>query len=228
MRTEETEMVRHSHQDALDDASYDRLVEATDKLSDPFDAECLALLVLAGRLGMRGGEISHCHRDWLDTERKVIEIPHYWPCDDGQNGEICGYCHKRAAEAAEHGDVTVDEALEQRWEPKTPHSARAIPYDFDPFVEATVEEFFAKYERWPTSRVGVNRRVDRIADAADYDGRVYPHALRATAASFHAYRGVPPAALQSLFGWSNLAVAEKYVRLTGEATSRALKDAHSG
>lgn len=43
---------------------------------------------------------------------------------------------------------------------------------------------------------------------------------------WHASRGVPPAALQALMGWAQLAVADKYVRLTGTATSRALNDAH--
>ncbi|WP_011571364.1 integrase [Haloquadratum walsbyi] len=35
-------------------------------------------------------------------------------------------------------------------------------------------------------------------EAADIDGRVYPHALRATAASYHTYQGVAPVPLQAL------------------------------
>ncbi len=221
-------MVRHSHEDALDEASYDALVATTEELEPPFDEECLVVLVLAGRLGLRAGEIAHLRAEWVDTEREVIEIPRHSKCLSGKAGSICGYCHKRAASAAEHHDeLTMQEALEERWEPKTSNSARAVPYDFNAEVAAVVEAFIDDNDCWPTARIGVNRRVDRVAEAAGYDERIYPHALRATAASWHAYRGVPPAALQAMFGWAQLAVAEKYVRLSGEATSRALNEAHA-
>jgi len=219
-------MVRHSHEDALSEASYSELVEAAKQLDEPFDAECMAVLVLGGRLGLRAGEIAHVRESWVNREQQVIEIPRYSRCQSGRDGGICGYCRKRAESAAEHNDISVDEALQDRWEPKTAKGVRAVPYDFDSEVEAVVEAFFDDYDAWPTSRIGVNRRVDRVAEAADYDERVYPHALRATAASWHASRGVPPAALQALMGWAQLAVADKYVRLTGTATSRALNDAH--
>lgn len=219
-------MVRHSHQDALTEASFNDLLATAKELPAPFAAECLAVLVIGGRLGLRAGEIAHIRADWVDRDRKVIEIPRYSECRSGKDGGICGYCRKRAKEAADAAGIPLEEALEERWNPKTEKGARAVPYDFDAEVEAVVEAFFDDYDRWPTSRVGVNRRVDRVADAADYPDRVYPHALRATAASWHASRGVPPAALQALLGWSQLAVADKYVRLSGAATSRALNDAH--
>jgi len=220
-------MVRHSHEDALTEASFNDLVATAKQLPEPFAAECHAVLVLAGRLGLRAGEIAHIRQSWINRERQVIEIPRYSRCRSGQDGGICGYCRKRAESAAEHNDISVEEALEDRWEPKTEQGARAVPYAFDAEVEAVVEAFFDSFDSWPTSRIGVNRRVDRVADAADYDGRVYPHALRATAASWHASRGVPPAALQAMLGWAQLQVADKYVRLSGAATSRALNEAHA-
>lgn len=219
-------MVRHSHQDALDEASYHDLVDTAQQLPAPYDAECSAVLVLGGRLGLRAGEIAHLREEWVDRQRQVIEIPRHSECKSGKSGDICGYCNKRARQAADAAGIPVEEALEDRWEPKTSKGARAVPYGFDAQAAAVVETFFDDYDRWPTSRVGVNRRVDRVAEAADYDERLYPHALRATAASWHASRGVPSAVLQSLMGWAQLAVAEKYVRLTGEATSRALEEAH--
>lgn len=57
-------------------------------------------------------------------------------------------------------------------------------------------------------------------------GGIYPHALRATAATYHSYRGLPPSALQSFMGWADLSVANKYVRLTGEQTAMALRETH--
>jgi len=220
-------MVRHSHEDALTEASFKDLVATAQELPKPFAAECTAVLYLAGRLGLRAGEIAHIRESWINRENKVIQIPRHSECRSGRRGDICGYCRKRAQSAVEHADdLTMQEALEQRWEPKTSKGARAVPYDFTEDVEAVIEAFFGEYDWWPTARIGVNRRVDRVADAAGYEGRVYPHALRATAASWHASRGVPPAALQALMGWAQLSVADKYVRLSGAATSKALNDAH--
>lgn len=220
-------MVRHSHEDALTEASFHDLVATAKQLPEPFDAECVAVLYLAGRLGLRAGEIAHIRKSWVNREQQVIEIPRHSPCQTGKGGSVCGYCKKRAQSAANHNeDLSYEEALDQRWEPKTAKGARAVPYDFDPEVEAVVEAFFDDYDHWPTSRIGVNRRVDRVAEAADYNDRIYPHSLRATALSFHASLGVPPAALQAMAGWAQLQVANKYVRLSGAATSRALNDAH--
>jgi len=220
-------MVRHSHEDALTEASFNDLVATAKELPEPFDAECVAVLYLAGRLGLRAGEIAHIRQPWINREQKVIEIPRHSECRSGKDGGVCGYCRKRAESAVEHNDdLTLEEALEERWEPKTAKGARAVPYDFDAEVEAVVEAFFDDYDHWPTSRIGVNRRVDRVAEAADYESRIYPHSLRATACTYHASRGVPSAALQAMAGWAQLQVANKYVRLSGAATSRALNDAH--
>lgn len=50
-----------------------------------------------------------------------------------------------------------------------------------------------------------------------------PHCLRATAANPHAYKGVAPVPLQALMGWSDLATAQKYIRISGTATADALR-----
>jgi len=211
---------RHSHQDALDEETYDRLRRAVTDVKDRFQRECEMIVVAGGRLGLRAGEICHLQPSWVNTERGLIEIPSHEPCD-------CGYCQKQATLAADHDDdLTYDEALEERWEPKTKHSVRAVPYDFDDEVAAVVEAFAAT-GGYDHSRVSVNRRVDRVAEAAGLNtDEVYPHALRATAATYHAYRGLPAPALQSLMGWSQLAVAEKYIRLSGEQTANALREVH--
>lgn len=221
-------MVRHSHQDALSESEFDELVQATDRLDEQYQAECLFVLVAAGRLGMRGGEIAHIREEWINWDQHQIVIPRFDPCDHGRGGTVCGYCRSQSQLAVENGTYEdLEEAVENRWEPKTKNSARAIPFDFDPFVQATVTEFFDDRGRFPHSRVSINRRVDRVLEAAGYPtDKCYPHSLRATAASYHAYQGLPAAALQSLFGWSNLQTAQKYLRLSGGATAKALKDAH--
>jgi site-specific recombinase XerD len=116
--------------------------------------------------------------------------------------------------------------MEARWHPKTVASARAIPVDLSLRLELCLERFTDQYEAFPRSRSAVNRRVSAAADVADFDGRVYPHCLRATAASYHAYQGVAPVPLQALMGWSDLATAQKYIRISGRATADALRQVH--
>jgi len=221
-------MVRHSHQDALDDQTYRQLLDAAHDLDEPFNAETAFILVAGGRLGMRGGEISHCKEHWVNWSRELIEIPKHEPCTDGQNGEVCGYCRSQSEQALGYDpSIPLEQELSERWKPKTSNSARAIPFGFDAEVKAVVEAFFNENDEYPHSRVSVNRRVDRVAREAGVDStRVYPHALRATAATHHAYRGLRTVPLQSLLGWERIETAQKYVRLSGGATAEALEQVH--
>jgi len=222
-------VTQHSAEAALSDSQFDELVEAAASMDRPRDAECMFILIATGRLGLRAGELCHLDEAWIDWERKLIEIPAYWPCEKGRyEGEVCGYCRQQAMQACEYDDdLSLEDALEDRWEPKTDNSARAVPFDFTDRVEAVVEAYFDEFDAYPYSRSSVNRRVNQILDAAGYPTeKCWPHALRATAATWHAYRGVPATALQSLFGWADLATAKKYIRLSGGATQKALKDAH--
>jgi site-specific recombinase XerD len=68
--------------------------------------------------------------------------------------------------------------------------------------------------------------VQEAALKGGLSGHIYPHCLRATAASYHAYRGVAPVPLQALMGWSDLATAQKYIRISGTATARAVRNIH--
>lgn len=221
-------MVRHSHEDAPSESEFDRLLTATSQLDYPFNIECRWVLIAAGRLGMRAGEISHMHSRWIDWDREVIEIPRYRVCTDGKSGGVCGYCNQQARqEAQKNDDLTLEDALDHRWHPKTDAAARAIPFAFNDQIRNIVEAFWADREVFPKSRVAVNRRVDRAAEAADIPpSAVYPHSLRACAGTWHAYRGVPAVALQSLMGWNQLSTAQKYIRLSGGATAKALEEAH--
>ena len=211
---------RHTHQDALTDREFERLLTACERLPETrrFEARCICLF--AGRLGLRGGEISHLTTDWLDWDRKLLRIPEFEPCD-------CGYCRRQAKQEAAHNEsLTVRQAQAGRWHPKTVASARVIPFDVSLRVELCIERFADRYEAFPRSRSTVNRRVHEAASFANLPGRVYPHCLRATAASFHSYRGVPPVPLQAFMGWSDLSTAQKYIRISGTATARAVRQAH--
>ena len=222
-------MVRHSHEDAISEQRFQDLVEACDDLDGAWETEGRFILYVCGRLGLRGGELAHLDESWINWERSLIEIPSHDPCEKGRDGGPCGYCHKRARSRIEfEPSLSYEEALAERWEPKTPNSARPVPFDFSEEIEDAISDFFWCHDRYEHSRVSVNRRVSRVCEAAGLPGSTtYPHALRATAATWHAYRGVSPVALQALMGWADLATAQKYIRLTGEATAQALRDAHS-
>jgi integrase len=222
-------VTQHSSEAALTDSQFDELVDAAYTLDDEFVAECLLVLYAGGRLGLRAGEIAHLRQDWINWNRNIIEIPQHDPCTKGEDGGVCGYCHKAAEQAVSYDDaLTMDEALDQRWNPKTENSARAIPFDFDKEVQSVIEAYFDDHDRFDSSRASVNRRVDRVLDAAGYtQDFCYPHALRATAATWHAYRGVDAVPLQALFGWGDLSTAQKYIRLSGGATQQALRSTHA-
>lgn len=221
-------MVRHSKQDALSEAEYKRLLEAAYDLDKPFDEQTLFVLYVAGRLGLRAGELAHIRESWIDWDRQQINIPRRDKCDFGKGGSICGYCYQQAELATRcNEDLTLDEALDQRWEPKTENSARAVPFGWDDDIVAVIEAFFERYDCWPRCRAVVNRRVTMVAQEAGIDPEdVYPHCLRATAGTFHAYRGLSTLALQSLMGWARIDTARKYLRVSGGATADALDDIH--
>jgi site-specific recombinase XerD len=79
------------------------------------------------------------------------------------------------------------------------------------------------------SAQAVNRRLEDAAEAADnlIPDDIYPHCLRATAASYHAARGLDVIPLQSLMGWAQVSTAHNYVKSSGENTQRALRFTHS-
>lgn len=211
---------RHTNEDVLTDREFELLLEGCTELPEPQCFEARFICLVGGRLGMRAGEISHLDTEWLDWDRKIIRIPQHEPCS-------CGYCRRQAAQEVDHNEnLTRSEAVSTRWHPKTVASARAIPFDLSLRVELCLERFTDRYDSFPKSRSTINRRINEAANYAGLSGRVYPHCLRASAASYHAYKGVAPVPLQALMGWSDLATAQKYIRISGTATADALRRVH--
>jgi site-specific recombinase XerD len=125
-----------------------------------------------------------------------------------------------------HGDEPdMETALRSRWSPKTEAGAREIPFDAAPRAEIVIEQFFDRFDAWPHTRQSINRRVDRAAEQAeglDADD-VYPHCLRATAASRFAAKGLDPFSLQNVLGWACLSTAQCYISDSGERTAKAIR-----
>lgn len=262
----EREDRRHSREDALSNREFVTLVNATHRMKDGQALEARAALYLTGKLGLRGGELAHLDQSWINWTDNVIEIPEHDSCEKGKRpGEVCGYCRRRAKEAVETNNlslqealdairheysddvlrqldddairaeaedlreqvnITMEDALAERWSPKTPASARQIPFDFDVRIEMCIEEFFEAYSGWEKSKSTLNRRIDRVAEIADADIEVYPHALRATAASTHASREVSAYALMSIMGWSDIATARSYILSNDEQAAKEIRSKH--
>lgn len=220
---------RHSKKDALKNREFEHLLKGARELNDYQSLQARFIIFMAGRLGMRKGEITHMTRQWVDWNRNMICIPYHEPCIKGRNSmDICGYCRQNAKQKVEHNpDLTMDEAEEMHWVAKTEEASREIPFDFHPRVSLLVDEFFDRWDAWPVSASAITRRVKKATEKSGLDKRVYPHSLRATAASYHAARGLDVIPLQSLMGWSQVSTAHNYVRASGENTARALNSVHS-
>lgn len=227
------DLPRHAKDDALDPIEFQLLLEGAGRLGDYQGQQARFVVLLAGRLGMRRGEITHLRESWVDWRRSMICVPRREPCDKGRNGGPCGDCRQKARQYVDHAPpdepLTMRQALAMRWEPKTPAASREIPFDHDPRVQLAIERFFEKYDRWPLSYAVVGRRITAAAEAAEGldPDRVYTHALRATAATYHGDRGLNPIPLKALMGWADLSTAQSYIASSGANTQRALHAVHA-
>jgi len=221
-------MVHQAKEDALRPKAFEQLVASTYRMDkDYFELETRMILFAAGRLGMRSGEIAHMRSGWINWRRGMIHIPGQQDCTKGKDGGPCGHCKQAAKQMAEYNEnVMVDEALEECWSPKTDAASRNIPLDASVRAELAIEAYFNKYDKVQCSQSVISRRVNRAAARADGVSvdDVYPHALRATAATFYASRGLEPLALQSMMGWSDFSTAHHYIQTSGEQTARAVRD----
>lgn len=219
-------MTRHCKEDALDDREFELLLEGARALPEPRSFDARLIILLAGRLGLRAGEIAHMTEDWISDRKNRIKIPRHEPCTKGEDGGRCGYCIQQAQQMAEADTPrTYEQALESMWSPKTPNAVRVVPFDSSTRAEIMVKRYFERNHEYRTSRTSINRRVNNAARAAPElsADNIYPHALRATAASYYAARGLDVYALQGLMGWKMLKTAEVYIQKSGEHTARKLR-----
>lgn len=255
----------HARDDALSPREFEQLVESSYRIdNERIELECRTLLYLAGRIGLRKGEITHLSPAWMNWTEGTIEIPESDPCTKGQHdAEPCGYCRRRAEDRVETNNITLEEAVDavchvldepesvpdaqiereardlreevnvsfedalaQQWQPKTSTSAREVTFDFDVRVELALEEFFDRFDGWERSAATVNRRINRVAELSPVESRVYPHALRATAASYHASRDISIHSLMSTMGWADPGTARAYVTSNADQAAREIRSKH--
>lgn len=171
---------------------------------------------------------------WFQTMTLVKKSVQRTACSKGRGGDgPCGYCKQLAEQRVEYsnGELSLSDALDWVWVPKTEAASRDIYFGFDARVELAIERYFdsPEYDGWANSAGAINRRVKTAAEHADrIDAEhVSPHTLRATAATYHAGRGLELLPLMQMFGWAQPSTAEVYIGRNGTNTARQLDSIHS-
>ncbi|WP_049972490.1 site-specific integrase [Haladaptatus cibarius] len=215
---------------ALTEHEFELLLEGANRICHTERRlEARATILLGGRLGLRPGEVTHLSNSWIDWDREMIHIPEHHICQKGQNGGLCGYCRQAVEQRLRHGaDESFEELADRYWLPKTPAAVRSVPFHFSSRVRVTLELLSNTHDGWPYSFSTLQRRVETALEAAPRlpTDATSPHGLRATAASYHAGRGLDLTALRAMFGWEDLKTARQYLNVDGAMTRRALSAIH--
>jgi integrase len=226
--------VRHSKEDALNEREFELLLEGAYQLSQSdyyYTPDPPMTIYVLGRLGLRRSELVHLREDWIDFRQQMISIPSHEPCTLGRAGDRpCGDCIQAAKQRVEFadGELSLADALRWMWAPKTEAGARDVYFGHDTRAQMYLERYFEsdEYDRYQASGTAVNRRVHKAAELApELDSEtVYPHALRATAATnMIATRDVDVYQLCQVMGWERLATAETYIARNSQKTARQLE-----
>jgi integrase len=219
----------HCKNDALSEREFELLVEGAREMDGYRRVEAEFLVFAAGRLGLRRGELTHLRTDWVDHREKLVRVPGHQPCTKGKDGGMCGHCRQLIEQAAEVNDIAVEKIEGNWWRPKTEAAVRGVPFDWCPRAELALERFAEEFDHFKRSSTAISRRIKtaaKYASGLEADD-VYPHCLRATAATYQVSRGLGAHALTSMLGWSNLATAQVYISNSDENTRRAVRAAHN-
>ncbi len=149
---------------------------------------------------MRIGEIAHLNKSWLDFQDEKIHIPSKMEC-------TCFECTKK----------------KKTWRPKTEAGARSIPFKHFPVTREVLKGFFGAYDSVDRSRRALQLKLKRIAQRSEIPKKIYPHALRATAAIQFANAGLSAQALCGVMGWEDLRTAQHYITRSGRAAEREIE-----
>lgn len=124
-------------------------------------------------------------------------------------------------------EFDYDTAEGRYWQPKTENSERKIPVVY-PIFKNALTNFYLTHNQLQYSRMWIWSRINNIS--GDIWGKrriidqekkkyktvltriLYPHALRATAATLWAFKGMNATALKTIMGWSSIEIADIYVK----------------
>lgn len=222
---------RHSKEDALSEREFEFLLEGAKELSQSvyyYDPDPEMTIYVLGRLGLRRSELVHLREEWIDWHRQMITIPSFEACTLGKDGGVCGNCRQAAEQRVDHadGDLDLETALGWMWAPKSEAGAREVYFGHDVRSKMYLERYFEsdEYGRYQASGTAVARRVRKAAELGGLDPEsVYPHCLRATAATnMIATRDLGIYQLCQIMGWRQLSTAQHYIARNGQRTARQL------
>jgi integrase len=217
-----------SAENALNEKEFEQLYDGVRQLEPLYDLVMEFFVLATGRLGLRIGELMHIKPEWIDFEEKWIHVPAHEKCERGRDGGICGTCRSLAKQTAERNDITQSEAEKLYWKSKSPRSEREIPYSFSDRCERVIERYFEEFDKMQGSRQTLIRRLNTALEMSELDvDRVQPHALRATAATYHAGTGMDVWTLQAFMGWAYAETAEHYILNSAQRTKKVLEEFHS-
>lgn len=118
---------RQTKESALDPTEYEHLFHTTFGMDEYYGLQCRFILVVAGRLGLRRGELTHMKESWIDWRRHRIEIPSHEECDKGRNGGPCGHCRQCAESEARHAvKAAAEDLVERRETTESPKRERLL------------------------------------------------------------------------------------------------------
>lgn len=251
-------MVKHSKDSALSPREFELLYQGAQRIEKPTQRlEAKFGILVAGRLGLRVGEIVHMVEDWINWRQRRIEIPRQMDCHLGTDDRPCGYCMQLAEQMVDvydaddpegmsnnrerfinrhldrkwqRGDeLTLDDVKSLRWFSKTEAAHREVPFSHDPRTELVIERFFEDRDAWALSKSAFNRRLNKALDLADGldTSTTMPHGLRSTAATYLAGQNVDPLTLKSMLGWVSFQTAKCYISESADRTERALQQISS-
>lgn len=156
---------------------------------------------LMARWGLRAGEVAHVCPEWVSYQRGELRIP-----------LMC-----RCATCVAHGSP---------WRPKNEASARTIPLHIHTETWEALRVFLTHYStagEAQVTRQGVWGLVKRLADRAGVQHRLFPHALRATAATQMADMGLSAEQLARALGWATARHTQPYIRLAAVGIEKAFE-----
>jgi integrase len=251
-------MVKHSKESALSPREFELLLEGAERIEkDRQRIEAKFGILVAGRLGLRVGEIIHMTEDWINWRQRRIEIPRQMDCHLGRDDGPCGYCQQLAIQMVDVYDaedpdgmsnarerfinrhlerswsagdeLTLDDVLQMRWFAKTEAASRDVPFSHDARTELVIERFFEDREKYGMSKSAFDRRLNKALGLADEidQDTTMPHGLRATAATRLAAQNADPLTLKSMLGWASFQTAKNYISGSPNRTERMLQQIHS-
>jgi len=206
---------RSSREHSLDAEDDEKFRTACIYSNRRYSKRWLFMYCCMGVFGMRVSEMCHIQLDWLDVSEpgfECIRIPSRMQCN-------CYDCtHTGSKKRAESGKGV--------WYAKTKSSARVIPgrlnievfWFIHTFLKdaKTDMEIYHREDQVPRARRHVWEVVKRLGKEAGTKKTVFPHALRATAATRFAQRpDITASELMTIMGWSRIETANEYIKMRG-------------